>query len=155
MADEGVSPFEVDPGKPFQAGERQDPDEHEQALPPPELTPEGFDFVDEETIRSALQAQGALLHGAVAVDKASDEWVWLQAELDAIAPPLTRICNRYPAAARVVAMVGDPAAVVVTTGGYARRSLAERAAAKARLEMEAEAEAAASPTPPFEFTPET
>jgi hypothetical protein len=138
---DGLGPFEVDPGRPaklpgddrtdelHQAGE---PTDREGRLPPLGLTAElpladQFPEVSEETVRALLTAQGALVHGLVAIDKASDEWVWLEAELAAIVPPLTRIVNRYDAL-RQLAEMGDPLAVLLALGGYGKRSLQTRAA---------------------------
>jgi hypothetical protein len=79
-------------------------------------------------IKSLLQAKGALVHGVLAVDKSSQEWLYTAADLDAIAPALARIMNRYPAT-RAAAAGGDELAVAVGFAGYAARSYSERRAA--------------------------
>lgn len=98
------------------------------------------EVVPEETVRDLLRGQGALVHALFAVDPASTEWVYVQAELDAIAPPLTRIVNRYQALA-AIAKHGDVAGVGLGLFAYGKRSLGERVEAIAR------AQAAAAPAP--------
>ncbi len=143
---EGAGPFEVDPGQPFapsEQSERATTDEtgRETDLPPvAPVASDGLELLEvtEEQVRSLLMVQGAAVHGLAAVDKDSDEWVWLQAELDAIVPPLTRICNRYEPLRRAAAL-GDYPAVALGLGAYTRRSVSERAAALARLRFAEEA----------------
>lgn len=113
--------FTTDAGQPFNA-EGAPPSR----VPEPEAE-ETAELVlwDERRIRQLLTAQGAALHMLVAVDKASDEWVHTQADLEAIAPPLTAILNRYPAT-QAAAAAGDELALVVGLGGYVARSYRQR-----------------------------
>jgi hypothetical protein len=83
-------------------------------------------------VRALLTAQGVLVHGALAVDKASTEWKYTEADLGAIAPPLTRILNRYEPT-RAAAGAGDELALGVGLLGYAARSISERRRALAEL----------------------
>ena len=151
MSDEH-NPLEVDGGKPFEAkdadkGEaawtdRDAPgDSPDEGIPPPPPEPIPLIEISEEQVRGVLRAQGALLHGTAAVEKDSTEWVYLQADLDAIVPPLTRIVNRYDVLARAMAH-GDFLAIALGMAGYGKRSLEERAAGLAR----AQAAVAAEPT---------
>lgn len=80
---------------------------------------------EEATIRNLLTAKGEVLHTAIAVDKDSDEWRYTTGDLHAIAPPLTRILNRYDAT-RAAAATGDELALIIGLVGYAGRSIAER-----------------------------
>lgn len=82
----------------------------------------------EPRVRAILQAKGQALHGLIAVDPASDEWVYTSGDLTAIAPPLTRILNRYPAT-RAAAASGDELALVIGFAGYGMRSWSQRRAA--------------------------
>lgn len=115
-----ASPFVSEPGPDF------DPEagggEPEATLTPlPEL-----DGWEEETVRSVLVAQGVLAHGAIGV--AETDWAYTEADLSAIAPPLTRILNRYDAT-RAAAGTGDELALMIGLGGYVSRSYRERVAA--------------------------
>jgi hypothetical protein len=86
---------------------------------------------EEDTVRSVLTAKGAVLHAAVGV--AEDDWLYLEHELDSIAPPLTRILNRYDVT-RAAAEGGDALAVMIGLGGYAGRSYMTRRAELAAAE---------------------
>jgi len=126
----------IDSGRPFRADAKQG-EEPEAPAPAPEATVPLIEEWSEETVRSNLVAQGALLHTFLAVDSESDEWVYLEHELDAIAPPLTRIFNRYPQL-RAVAPYGDLPALTVGLASYTKRSLEQRAADKAAAAIAAE-----------------
>lgn len=165
MAD--ADPFEVEGGRPFEAtGDRADDAgeggwtsptsdaDVDHALPPVgvvDVDAAPLELVPEATIRSLLMAQGSLVHGLVAIEKGTDEWVWLEHELAAIVPPLTRIVNRYPVLQKA-AVAGDPLAVAVAMGGYGRRSMETRGASGAALA----ALEATHPTHdvPFRYLPE-
>lgn len=99
-----------------------------QAEAPPEpgqlhALPEPLPEWEEETVRSILNAQGGALHALAGVSE--DDWVYTQTELAAIAPPLTRILNRYDAT-RAAAGTGDELALLIGMSGYVGRSIAER-----------------------------
>lgn len=97
--------------------------------PPPAPEPEILDSLwHEETVRSLLEAQGSVLHGVAG--KGETDWVYTRDELRAIAGPLTRILNRYPAT-QAAAGSGDEIAVILGMGGYTMRSIRERKAALA------------------------
>jgi hypothetical protein len=93
--------------------------------PPPELTPVVEVGWEEDTVRSLLSAEGQVVHSLAGVG--DDDWLWLAHELDAIAPPLTRILNRYPAL-RAAAEAGDGMAVMIGLGGHVTRSYMTRRA---------------------------
>lgn len=102
---------------------------------------------DEQAVRNILTAKGQVLHGLIAVDKSSDEWIYTRGDLGAIAPPLTRILNRYPIT-QAAAATGDELALIIGLGGYAARSIAER---KIALQAQAGQDA---PQPVTGITPE-
>lgn len=86
----------------------------------------------ESQVRSVLETQGHVLHSFVAIDKhESEEWIYTRSDLAAIAPPLTRILNRYDVT-RAAAGTSDELMVAVGFGGYAVRSWGQRRAALAR-----------------------
>jgi hypothetical protein len=129
------NPLGVEPGAPFvetARGNGESPDETgaETELPPVLPVDGPLLEVAEDQIRDLLRAQGSVLHGAVAIEKGSDEWLWLEHELDAIAGPLTRIVNRYDVLRRAAAH-GDYLTIAVAAGGYAQRSLSDRGQAQA------------------------
>jgi hypothetical protein len=94
----------------------------------PTLLPEW----EEQSVRSVLTAKGAALHTLIAVDKESDEWRYTETDLNAIAPPLTRILNRYDAT-RAAAGTADEIALIVGLSGYVGRSVRTRREDAARL----------------------
>lgn len=117
-------------------------------LPPPEpAQPEVAAEWDEAAVRGILTAKGEVLHGLIALDKSSDEWRYTKGDLSAIAPPLTRILNRYPVT-QAAAATGDEIALIIGLGGYAARSIAER-----KLALQAQAGKDA-PQPVTGITPE-
>jgi hypothetical protein len=115
------------------------PDFDPGAAPPPAATPPDephpsarVDLWSEDRVRTVLETQGAVVHGLVAVEPESTEWLYTRADLQAIAPPLTRILNRYDAT-RAAAAASDELAVAVGFAGYAARSYSERKSALAAL----------------------
>lgn len=100
----------------------------------------------EARVRGLLNAKGELVHGVLAVDKSSTEWRYTAADLDVIAPALTRILNRYDAT-RAAAAAGDELVVAVGFAGYAARSYGER-----RLALQLRALAAGEQPQPEEST---
>jgi hypothetical protein len=152
-----ASPFIGDPGPAFDA-RQADELAGEPASPRGQLhaLPGGGELglqVEEETVRGFLTAQGELAHLAIGVGEL--DWRYTEADLRAIAPPLTRIVNRYPAAAETVAALGDPAAAGIGLFNYGLRSLQERRAVLAAREAEpdvpitgAHAPAGTGPTQP-------
>lgn len=115
--------FVADPGPAFDADAASE-------LPPPEPAAILDVEWDEQTVRGLLTAKGEVLHMALAVDKESDEWRYTRGDLTAIAPPLTRILNRYDAT-RAAAGTGDELALIIGLTGYVGRSIAERRVALA------------------------
>jgi hypothetical protein len=83
---------------------------------------------EEATVRTALHGAGEGLHLAIGVGET--DWKMTQADLDRIAPPLTRIMNRYEPTARL-APYADPILVAQGAAQYAFRSMVARKAALA------------------------
>lgn len=114
--------FIGDPGPAFDA-------EAAAAEPPPEPVPPAGPSAEpdvqwEETVvRSILGIQGRFLHAGIGVSE--QDWLHTDLDLAAIAPPLTRIFNRYEPIRRYAAHA-DPITVAVGVSGYATRSLLER-----------------------------
>jgi hypothetical protein len=126
----GRSPFVADPGPAFDARREQASSQPAPEPEAPALEQQLFDQWDEERVRAILTAQGFTVHALFGV--AERDWVYTEADLETIAPPLARILNRYDLT-RAAAHVGDEAAVAMGLGGYVVRSVvARRAALKAR-----------------------
>jgi hypothetical protein len=106
------------------AGPAFDPD----ATPPPpppiaEAKPPPLIEWEEETLEALLRLKGRGLHAAIGV--AEEDWHYTEIDLAAIAPPLTRICNRYEPIQRL-AKYSDPLTLTFALGAYGVRSLEER-----------------------------
>lgn len=96
---------------------------------------------EEDAIKGLLGLQGRVLHAAIGVSE--QDWTYTDLDLQAIAPPLTRICNRYEPI-RQYARHADPVALATGLAAYATRSLLER-----RRELEEAAPAPdTEPIPP-------
>jgi hypothetical protein len=104
----------------------------------PEL-PEPVLLVEEDTIRSLLLNGGDMAHTIAGVGEL--DWAMTERDLERIAPPLTRIVNRYPAVARVAGR-SDEAAVAIGVGMYSWRSMIERRAVLEAQERQAPAQPA-------------
>lgn len=133
-----TSDFIADPGPEFdpqQAGQDANDRDADRVL---SVAPGGETGIEVEwdpaVVKSMLQAQGAAVHAVAG--KAEEDWVYTRQELSAIAPPLTRILNRYDAT-RVAAATGDELALLLGLTGHTMRSLQER---KAALDLIKEAE---------------
>lgn len=112
--------FVADPGPAFQPGDAPEPEQPAAELHAlPEPAPEWM----EDTVRGLLSTKGELLHALVGV--ADEDWRYTEVDLQAIAPPLTRILNRYPATAAAAAF-GDPMLLAVAMSAYGIRSARER-----------------------------
>lgn len=133
-ADEAASSAESAPDSPTSsggvigdAGPEFDPEAaagQPQVLQPDEvLEPE--QLWDPDTIESILRLKGRALHSVIGV--AEEDWLYTELDLQAIAPPLQRILNRYEPT-RALAKHADPLVVGVAFLGYGVRSLEERAA---------------------------
>jgi hypothetical protein len=90
---------------------------------------------DVAVVEGCLTAQGQVLH--TAIGKAETEWIYTRDELKAIAPPLTRILNRYDAT-RAAAGTGDEIALLLGLVGYTGRSIQERRAVLAAERQDAD-----------------
>lgn len=143
----GSSPYVADPGPGFDP-EAQPPAELAAAADVPESS-EAFEVKwEEEQIRGWLLNVGGVGHQAFGI--AEHDWEMTEQDLERIAPPLTRIANRYDVS-RAAAAYSDPAAVAIGFGMYGWRSAVERVQAKrAAEEAEQNATATAEPriTPP-------
>lgn len=93
--------------------------------PPPAAAPEAPPPIvwEEETVEALLRLKGRGLHAALGVG--AEDWVYTELDLAAIAPPLTRICNRYEPIAQL-AQHSDPLLLAFAFGGYGLRSIEER-----------------------------
>jgi hypothetical protein len=139
----GSDPFIGNPGPgfdPTQAGQATDPNGFSSDPPQPVLP---IPDVSEDQIRSALANGGDMLHALVGIGEY--DLVMTQADLDRIAPPLTRIVNRYEPL-QAVAGHSDEAAVAIGFGMYGWRTALERRAVKhARDDRPVPGEQAAPP----------
>lgn len=110
-----------------------DPERAAEQLPPPPLEatvlPPPVEW-KEDTIEALLNLKGRAVHSLIGV--ADEDWRYTQLDLAAIAPPLTRICNRYEPVQQL-AKHADPLLVLMALGGYSVRSLEERRAVFAEL----------------------
>lgn len=118
---------------------------------PPAAEPKALIEWEQDTIEALLGLKGRALHAAIGV--AEEDWRYTELDLAAIAPPLTRICNRYEPVQRLAAHA-DPLLLGMALFGYGVRSLEERAAMLRSLEaadtvpIEPLEEAAPPPAPP-------
>lgn len=97
---------------------------------PDEVLPPPIEW-EQDTVETLLRLQGRALHAGVGVAEA--DWLHTDLDLAAIAPPLTRICNRYEPI-QALAKHADPLVLLLALGGYSVRSLEERAAVLRELE---------------------
>lgn len=98
------------------------------ALAQEQLEPEGqptetLPGWEQETVEQFLRGTGAGLHMLAGV--AEKDWLMTKADLDRIAPPLTRIANRYEPALRL-SPLADPLLVAHGFALYGWRSALER-----------------------------
>lgn len=89
---------------------------------------------DEQQIEQLLTAKGVALHTLLAVDDSSEEWLYTRNELTAIAGPLTRILNAYPAT-RAAAATADPLVLTIGISSYITRSYRLRRELLAQLQQ--------------------
>lgn len=127
--DSSASEFLADPGPAF------DP-ELSPAAPEVQLEdelvaePEGW---REETIRNLLETQGRATHALLRVGPADTEtWKHTEDDLRSIAPPLTRMLNRYDAT-RAAAAAGDEIALGAALATYGARNYSKRRRLLAQL----------------------
>jgi hypothetical protein len=129
-AGSSTSPYTAGPGPGF------DPNRPPPAAPAGE-EPAGLgafaEAWEEDQVRDWLRNAGALAHAGFGVGE--HDWEMTQADLERIAPPATRILNRYQPT-RLVAAYSDPAAVAVGFGLYGWRSTLERMAVLAEQQPE-------------------
>jgi hypothetical protein len=94
------------------------------------VEPQPADLVtwEEDPVAGLLGMKGRLLHAAAGAAEA--DWIYTELDLAAIAPPLTRIANRYEPIRRY-ATHADPVAVAAGIFAYATRSMLERRVAAA------------------------
>ncbi len=114
------SEFLSDPGPAF------DP-ERSPAAPEPEPDERELDEGwDEARIREFLTLQGEITHAVLRVGKDDDEtWIHTESDLKTIAPPLTRILNRYDVT-RAAAAAGDEALLAAAVARYGTRNYTKR-----------------------------
>lgn len=131
MAD---SPFMADAGPTFDPERQAEPEREHERVGELHALPDAPPMWEEDSVRTTLRAKGSAIHAIAGVTDA--DWLYTAADLDAIAPPLTRILNRHDLT-RAAAGTADEIAVVIGFGGYITRSYRERRAALA-LEGELE-----------------
>lgn len=103
---------------------------------------------EQEQVSDWLKNTGALMHAGFGVGE--HDWEMTRADLERIAPPATRILNRYQFT-KAIAAYSDPAAVAIGTGLWGWRSTLERIAV---LQAAREAEEGAQPAQaPVHFAP--
>lgn len=103
--------FVSDPGPTFDPKAAPEAPEVEE----PELE---IDEWDEQRVRELLNLQGEITHAALRVGPDDeDTWKHTRRDLDTIAPPLTRILNRYDVT-RAAAAAGDEILLVTAVGRY-------------------------------------
>lgn len=138
-ADSSTSSPYVEPG----GGPGFDPGQAPPDVPLPDDAGAGFaeEWKDEQ-VSDWLKNAGALAHASFGVGE--HDWEMTAKDLERIAPPATRILNRYEPT-RAIAKLSDPAAVAMGFGLYGWRSALERIAV---LEQQARQEGGAiAPTP--------
>jgi hypothetical protein len=119
-------PFVAGPGPGFSRADTPPSPDEPGSQPGSEPDLAGFaPEVSEDQIRGVLLNAGDGLHAVVGVGDL--DWVMTETDLERIAPPLTRIVNRYPALA-AVAGHSDEVAVSIGAGLWTWRSLLERRA---------------------------
>ena len=115
---------------------------------------EGFEEAwQEEQVRDWLLNAGGLAHASFGVGEL--DWQFTEADLKRIAPPATRIMNRYQPS-RAIAAYSDPAAVAMGFGLYGWRSALERVAVKREQGAQDEHDGGAdtpAPVPPAGASP--
>lgn len=119
-------PFISDPGPVFDPEHLPTVDELYDDEPPG-LIEQAVEGWHEHTVRELLTTQGHLTHMLLRVDAAGDEDTWKHTEddLSRIAPPLTRMLNRYDAT-RAAAAAGDEISLVSAVSVYATRNYLAR-----------------------------
>lgn len=158
---DAASDFISDPGPAFDADQAEKDAQARDGDRAFAISPGGETGVELEwhpdTIKAVLEAKGSALHSLAG--KAEADWAYTSQELRAIAPPLTRILNRYDAT-RVAAGGGDELALILGFTGYTMRSFQERKQAlDAKRAQEEQEEPPADPLmsgvqpPPFEPGP--
>lgn len=110
------------------SGPEFDPKQAPEA-PPVEVEepPPGFlEEWDEGRVRELLELQGEVTHAVFNGGPLDDEtWLHTERDLRAIAPPLTRILNRYDPT-RAAAVMGDEALLIASVGRYGVRNYTKR-----------------------------
>lgn len=158
----GASPFVDDPGPGFNpeeaaAGAEQVRNQEEAEQRQAGLDAFTIEPVAEAKVRAVLFNVGDGVHAVAGVGEY--DWVMTQRDLDRIAPPLTRILNRYDTT-RAIAAYSDELAVALGVGLYGWRSALERVAVLRAQEAEGPpppepppAPRAPAPAPPPEPPP--
>ena len=121
------SEFLADPGHEFLAdpGPEFDP---KRAPAAPEVEPElvAVEEWEEKQVRELLTLQGEIAHAFLSAgEDDKDTWIHTERDLNAIAPPLTRIMNRYDAM-RAAAAAGDEILLASAVSRYGARNYIKR-----------------------------
>jgi len=91
---------------------------------------------DQKTIETFLQGTGAGIH--MLAGRAERDWMMTEKDLERIAPPLTRICNRYEPTLRL-SPLADPLLVAHGFALYGWRSALEAKRAERDVDEDLEA----------------
>jgi hypothetical protein len=135
------------PGIPeLAAGDRDTP------APPEELEPSLYPGWDLETIETFLSGTGAGIH--MLIGQTEQDWLLTEKDLERIAPPLTRIANRWEPALRL-SPVADPLLVAHGMALYGWRSALEMKRAKRDAEEEPEGPAVSYERGPADTAPDS
>lgn len=133
--DSPANGFVADAGPAFEPGDDEGPPEAGGAADLHVLESEVA--WDEQALGGLLRAKGQVLHSLAGVGER--DWEYTDADIAAIAPPLARILNRYPAT-KAAAGSADPLALTIAASAMVARSMGERRAVLAELEAEEEHE---------------
>lgn len=116
------SPYVAGPGPGFDSSIPPPPPP--QAGEEPELSAFALGW-EESQVHDWLLNAGDLAHAGFGIGES--DWAMTKADLERIAPPMTRILNRFEPS-RAIAAYSDPAAVAMGFGMYGWRSALERTA---------------------------
>lgn len=134
--------FVSDPGPEF------DPKHAPDAPAPEQDLEQTFEEWTEEQIRGALTLQGNVTHALLKVsEEDTDTWKQTEDDLAAIAPPLTRILNRYDVT-RAAAAAGDEILLGTALIGYGAKNYTRRRLLLARRNAQEPEPVTGTPAPP-------
>jgi ABC-type Fe3+ transport system substrate-binding protein len=146
--------FVADAGPEFDP--RLSPEPPDIELVDPELADELDIGWTESQIRDLLFTQGSATNFFFRLDPEDDTWKHTEDDLKAIAPPLTRILNRYDAT-RAAAAAGDEIALGTALFNYGARNVTKRRRLIRQLNVQVPVTGVAAPEgtgPPIQPDPD-